>query len=165
MKKDGQAIMEFLIALVALIILFAAVVQIAIYDSVHTNAMSKARSQAGASSLNPVIGDKQPNYISRWTEGPDKVNYSVDDGMVKGQINDFKQGILSNASPDTLRVKVGRNAISSLQDDPNRLLSDFARGHDTETMDVMPILQYALGAPEEIAITCEVWMVTSGRIY
>ena len=65
----GQAMVEFVVTLVAVLVLITAILQIGQLGLLHSKTLHDARDRAGALSLLPNPTLAGPDYISDWTPG------------------------------------------------------------------------------------------------
>lgn len=163
--KSGQAIVEFVIALVAALVLFAALLQIASLSVKHNTIMNEARRKAGMHALSGGIGGRAPDYIHEWEAGPDKVNYSADDRMVRGNSAGFAYLAASAAHYRDLQGAIGPNMISSLVGDPDVVLDGLQDGHDSDSVDLVPVIRHLVYRADSIALESEVWLTELGDLY
>jgi len=158
--KNGQAIVELVVALVAVLVLFAGLLQIGLLADAHTAVMTEARRKAGMNAIAGGIGGVAPEYISRWDNGPDRVSYSMDDRCVRGSPALF--ALLAGehvAHGMQLQRTVGANAVSSLAPYPETVLSGFQSGRSSTVVPLLPVIRHLVYAQDSIGLQSEVWMV------
>jgi hypothetical protein len=166
LKKNGQAIIEFVVGLIAVLVLFAGLYQLGLLAQAHTEVMINAREEAAENVITPKLNLKQAPYISSWNDGDDEVSYSADDESINGNIGAVSAGIVVFAHPEALGQSVGPNSISALAMAPNLLMNNMQSGHDSSgPIKLLPAVQNLLYAAESIELECEVWLVTGENIY
>ena len=160
MKKGGQAIVEFVVALVAVMVLFAGLLQIGLFSRLHTDAMMEARKDAAERAVSPFAGAMSADFIAAWQDGDDEISYSKDDDAVLGQLNHFSSHIVQYAHPVELEDKRGVNLISTMSAQPSLILSALERGVAERTMDVLPVIRNMVYGDDSIEVECEVYAVS-----
>lgn len=165
MKKNGQAIIEFVVGLIAMLVLFAGLYQLGLLAHAHTEIMINAREDVAEDFFMPVVNMEPPNYIAAWNDGDDEVNYSADDESTEGNIGAVSAGITVFAHPNELAQHVGPNPVSAANVAPDLLMHGMQSGYDSVTVDVLPAVQNLLYAEESIELECKVWLVTGENIY
>ena len=78
-NNNGQAMIEFIAGLVAVLVLFAGLLQVVSLTQARTEALVSARREAGARSMSASAARLSPDYIRHILEGPDAKRYSADD--------------------------------------------------------------------------------------
>ena len=164
MKKDGQAVVEFIVAIIAVIVLVAGMIQLGLLQKAHTDVMIEARENAGKHAITPVEGDETPDYVGSWTNGSDKVNYSADDEATDGDTADV-QTIVNCANPDELENMVGDNLIKSTYDDTAQLMDGFVNGHSSSNVTLLSAVQSMWANTNSIEVKSDVWMISLGDVY
>lgn len=164
-RRNGQAVLEFIVALVAIIIVFAGLLQVGLLAKIHTDIMTEARREAGRNALNPVLGGPQHRYISEWRNGPDEVNYSADDEFESGSILLFNAEVIDRARPLELISWIGDSDVSRVHYEPFWLLCPLEHGQATRNVPLLPVIRHMAYAADSIDLECTVWMVTGGGIY
>lgn len=166
MKKDGQAIVEFVVAIVAVIVLVAAMVQIGTLSKIHTDVMAEAREEAGKHAVESLVaGSEAPDYVGSVQNGPDGVNYSADDQASPGNTFDLQSRIVDYAHPGELNDAVGDNMVTEVAASPNLAMDGFVNGHSSKTVQLLPVIQELVSASSSIEVKSDVWMVRLGDIH
>lgn len=172
-RKGGQAMIEFVIGLVGIILLTALVVFLGQIQIVDTDSLTRASGDAiGDSMGNAIASSFTP--IDDWDDGLDGRAYTKDDRADKGNFYGLRTHITSATAPggdwsgtkradgapalydDVVKVDTGTLAQSTF---------GFVSSGDSESISVPPVLQDILGLPAEITIRNEVWMPKTGGLY
>ncbi len=164
MRKDGQALVEFVVGLIAVLVLFAALIQLGLLANAHTEIMVKAREEAGVNVITPIVNMEPPDYIAAWQDGDDEISYSADDEMVLGSVG-AAAGIADFSHPDDLGQRVGLNPVSAASVAPDLLMRNMQRGYESVTVPLLPAVRNLLYADEAIELECEVWLVSGENTY
>ncbi len=164
----GQALIETVIALVALLAVFAALVQVARLGRARTEAMMEARREAGQNALSAEYAQPMPDpvFIYNWEVGDDGRSYSADDtvrGALSGTVD---TDLLAPAHPAALAARRPGNALSNLQGlNPVVTGFDFVHGRaQSERIDLMPVVRHLLYDAENIQITADAWLTWTQEV-
>ena len=163
--RSGQAMIEFVVALIAVMVLAAGLVQIGLLSKAHTDVMTEARTEAGEHAVTPVVGGTAPDYIEEWENGPDDVSYSADDESTDGDSRDIVLRMVGRARPSDLYEQIGDNPVSDLFYDPSTLMSCLVNGHSEKNVALLPVIKDMAYADDSIDVKSDVWMVKLGEIY
>ena len=163
--RSGQAITEFVVGIIAVLVITACLVQIGVMSKIHTDVMSSAREKAGYLAIAPPLLPPAADYLAKWDNGADKVNYSVDDASSPGDIGDFKARMVAYAHPADLESKVGPNKISNLDGIPLGVMDGLVEGHDSETVPLLPAVKDLVYAADWIKVESVVWMTSGVGLY
>ena len=138
--RSGQAILELVVGLIAMVVLFMGMLQIQALARAHTRALSGAREEAGADAIagSYMLRHGQPRFIQDWQAGPDQARYSQDDVAQPANPGGSVQGIVRYAHPADLRVYVPTNPVSDMADS-GRVLTDMYLTHGHEASDSIPL--------------------------
>lgn len=161
---------EFIIALVAILVLAASLLQIASLGRAHTEAMVNARREAATRALSPVSFLADAAYISDWEEGGDESRYTPDDEMVEDEGLSFQNMIVNRASPDDegwdTYDEVPQNPFSGLRGTANpSSVFGLTSGEADETVPLLPAVQNLLYDADSVNVRCEVWLTRMEGIY
>lgn len=152
---------ELVVGLVALMVIFSALLLFARLGDRHTRAMIEARAKAGQYAMSDIymLESPGPQFIYNWDEGADKKRYSADD---KAQAADptLAAAVLVNPSkPRDLEGRVPDNQISALSS--GSLLSgmNLVHGHEkTEAIELFPLEQHLLYGADSVRVEADVWL-------
>lgn len=165
--KSGQALLELVAGLVAILVLFAVIVQLGRLQRAHTETLMEARAEAGERALQEVYMSTLPGpeYIRDWAPGDDEQAYSRDDTPQLGSPGTLAQNILPIAQPQQLALYVPDNPITehstSVSMDAFSLINGTA---NSESIALLPIIQRLIYAEESISMEARVWLAWSKGI-
>lgn len=162
--RSGQAIVEFVVGIVGILILVAAMLQLGTLVREDSRTLLKARAEAGAAALGddyiaPV--SPGPRYLAGWSTGPDNAAYTRDDQSVAGNAALFSQGLLAHANPATLAQYLPDNPLTPMAD-PGALMSglSFVRGSsDSGPIPLYPITRKLIFGRSTITMESEVYLI------
>jgi len=173
-RRGGQAMVEFVVGLVALLALFAGLLQLAALTRAHTDAMAAAREQAGERALldtepAPIVAGT-PDYIRDWNPGPDRRSYSRDDRFTGGNQAFFDRVIVERAADGpsgwSILDSLPENRLTGLHCNPNPVARfGLVRGRERAGVPMISAAQELLYHAREIEIEANVWMTWMKGIY
>lgn len=162
----GQAMVEFVVALVSILVLLVGLTQVSQLGLLHSETMRKARREAGLQALQDVQNWSAPDYIRDRTPGGDSRRYSRDDGSTAANPADLSSHIIAYANPVTLQGMVPGNQVSALGNNSFPQLSlGFVRGNSMETTNLLPIVRHLIYNANSVDVQCDVWMTWTKGIY
>ncbi len=158
----GQAMIEFVVGLVAILAIAGLLFQLAQFARRHTLAMIEARERAGQAAMDDIyrLTLPGPKYIGDWQEGPDGIRYSADDTPTSANPGIVRDPFVKHVDPARLDAWVGENPISLLNTGP--VLSNFAFVHgraEAEPVPVLPVVRHLLYNKEVIDVEFNTWLV------
>ena len=167
--RQGQAIAEFAVTIVAMLVVVAGLLQIGLLSRAHTQVMQDARTEAGLQAFTaaytlPLPG---PRYILDWTPGPDGRTYSRDDEPNTTAPDAISAGVVQYAHPADLARQVPDNQLSPMQASLN-VLPAFAlvHGHkESDSIPLYPVVRRLLYNRDSITVEGDAWLVWTGGIY
>lgn len=172
--KSGQALVEFLVGIIAVLVLFAGLLQLSSLNKTHTDTMVAARREAGERAMlnlgNQMDILTNPDYILDWEEGPDTSRHSHDDVSTSADPSLFQNEIMDNAVADpahwNILDQLPGNDLSALRNSltPSAEFG-LVRGHDEETIALLPAVQHLLYSASSINVETEVWMTWTQGMY
>ncbi|NQT93610.1 MAG: hypothetical protein HQ559_12695 [Lentisphaerae bacterium] len=170
MNKKGQALIEFVVVLVAVLALTAGLLQVASLSRVQTETMVEARREAGELAMLDVDTLSAPEYIRDWEEGPDGARHTADDRFSPGDPAAFTRTVVDRA----VAVNSDWEIIEAMPDSDFQDLAGTAwpvaefglvRGYDSRTVPLLPAVQSLLYRATGINIESEVWMTRTTGMY
>jgi len=167
-QKRGQAMIEFCVGSLVLIILIAGLIQIGLLGMYRSETMQNATQRATLYSTADVFpGAVLPKYIGEMQEGNDATPYSEDDGSSSGNPAYVVQGILEHVRPSELESMVPENALSEAYHSQNVVTEyDLIQGKDVEyNIPLLPIIRKTVYAEDSIDVRSEVWMTWLKGLY
>lgn len=167
--SSGQAMIEFTIALVAIMAILAGTILINRMDWAHINTMTTARATAGALALGQVYqGSLDAKFISDWEAGADNIRYTHDDEpYLDGAAVALVGGIADKAGPAGFS-SLPTNAITRLQASPTPINEFYlVKGHESMAVDLsaIPAVSRLISGAPAISVESEAWLTWTGGIY
>lgn len=169
-RRSGQAVVEFIIALISILALAAGLLQLTALMLAHTRTMVAARQEAGEASVQPIAPLSDAEFIRDWEEGSDTVPYTSDDDVVlSSAASQFASLFAERASTDAGWAYVERSPSDGIS--PMRTLLapsslfGLVEGRDTETVPLMPAVRTLLYDAESVRVESKVWMTFCGGLY
>ena len=165
----GQAMIEFTIALVAILAVIAGTLLLNKMEWTHTRTMTAARATAGALALDIVYqGALDAKFISDWDPGADKVRYTHDDeAILDGTAISLVDNIIANAGLDAVSP-LPPNAITRLQTSPTPLNEFYlVKGGENMAVDLtaIPAVRHLISGEPSITVESEAWLTWTEGIY
>lgn len=169
-QKRGQAVIEFVISLVVLMVLFAGILQGISLSRARTETMIQARRSAGSAALQQVGVLPVPHYIGQWQVGPDETRYTRDDTFTPADPTAFQQTVINAAVAQPADWQVLEQAptrhLHRLRIHPSPVAYfGMVREVQTETVPLFSATQRLLYNATEIEIESEVWMTWTHGLY
>lgn len=165
----GQALVEFIVAIVAMIALVIGASVLNRIEWSHTQTMTKAREAAGEQALGLIYqGPLDVRFISDWETGGDGIRYTHDDeAVVDGAAPALIANLVANAELEG-EYSIPTNSISRLDSAPTPVTEFYlVKGKESMTVDLSAIPAFGRlisGAPE-ISVESQAWLVWAGGIY
>ena len=168
--RRGQAIVEFIVALVSILVLAAGLLQLTALMLAHSRTMVEARKDAGAASVQPLAPLSSPDFLKDWAPGNDAVPYTSDDRAVpSGAASQFEVLFVEHASTPAGWTQVVRSPSDRL----TLLRSSMApssyfglvEGSDGETVPLLPAVRSLLYNAGSVRVESKVWMTFCGGLY
>ncbi len=164
--RAGQALAEFVIALVVILVVFAGILQIGSLGLHQTQLMSDARGEAGNLAMMAQATLSPSDYILDRTVGPDLAPYSKDDDLVLAYAGDLQGGIVDFAHPQELQARLPNNPVSTISASPApESQFGLVRGHATRTRPLLPVITDLLYARDSIRLEGTAWLTWTTGIY
>jgi hypothetical protein len=160
--RAGQAIAEFVVGLIALVVLFMGMLQIQYLAHNHTKALNDARAQAGQDALQTpyILRYNVPRWIGDWNNGRDNVIYSQDDTVVSGNPGSVTAGIVSHAHPTDLSTYAPGNELSAAANTAT-LIDGLMLTHGRERsppVAMFPIIKHLVYDTDSITMQGDAWL-------
>jgi len=162
--QKGQAIVEFAIGLVCLLILIAALVQLGAIARRDLRNILDARARAGSAALSDVYLapiSPGPRFIRDWTDGPDRSPYTADDVPLFSNPALVSDEIIARGRPDSLASFSPQNPFSPLSD-PAAVIPGmaFVRGSSTRTvLPLLPIARRLFFGRDSLELDADVYLI------
>lgn len=169
-SESGQAMVELMVGLVALLALFAGLLQLGKLSTAQTDTLFNARREAGTRAMSTIAVSSAADYIRYWEEGDDERRYSVDDTFTDADGSAFTATVTSRAVRDNsewnIMQRMPDNPIVALRDSPAPVTQfGLLEGKDSTTVPLLPIVQHLLYDAGSIEIESKVWMPWAREIY
>lgn len=162
---------EFVVALIAIMILLAGLVQIGTLTRAHADAQTAARQEAGQLALSDLyVGAADIQYIYDWAPGGDGRRYTRDDVadafFMGSNIVASVATIVGYGEPEELEALRPGNPVSALATEPNSaLLFDLVKGEESETVDTLPAIRSLVYDQPTVTVESEVWLTWAEGLY
>lgn len=167
-SRSGQALIETIIALVALLAVFAALVQLSRLGRARSEALAAARAEAGRNAMSAAYAQPNPNptFIYDWDVGGDDRSHSADDTARNALSQTVETGLLAPAHPEDLDRRLPGNVLSGLQGlDPVVMGFDFVHGREqSDRIELLPVVRRLLYDEDDIQITSDAWLTWTREV-
>lgn len=165
-KRSGQALVELVVALVALIVIAAGLIQVSLLGVLRTRAMTEARREAGVKAMMDASSFAGPDYIADVEVGDDQTGYSRDDETSSGNVASFQAGVVRYSRPDDLGQLVSDNAFSALYNSSfPQLQFGLVDGESQESMELLPVIRTLLYQANEVEVEGKAWLTWTKGVY
>ena len=176
-SNSGQAIVEFVVAIIALLLIVTGGVFLFELNSAQRDMTTTLRAEAGHSALNGFSANSA-QYIKGWENGKDERPGTADDQAVNGQAQLFNtlagygaaddpadwdrlHNLLAEAAPDRLPP-----SFYMLRQNPMPMSSlEFVRREDSRQVAVDRFLQQFLIPSESLTVTHEIYFPSCSDLY
>ena len=172
-SREGQAMIEFVICLVGILIVAAGLLLVADLTRSDTDTLVTATGSAISDAMSLSIAASF-SPIEDWEAGRDGMRYTKDDRARMGNFGRIRNRVTSHTAPDGDWSGLRRADGASVQYDDIVKFNDgvllssafrFMRARDEATVETLPVLQSLMGLPPEITVRNEVWMPAVGGLY
>lgn len=167
MRSRGQAMVEFMIGLVAALVLLAGLIQIGQLMHAHTRTMIAARANAGrlAIARTPPLSEIA-SFISDWVPGPDRRQHTHDDiALINTNAAKLPGELVGTAHLEQL-PDAPINALSMLQTSPNPINDFFlVKGKASESVHILPIIRRLVYTHSTLEVESDTWLVWMEGLY
>ena len=169
----GQAMIEFVICIVGILIAAAGLLLLADLTRSDTDTLVAATGEAISDSMSLSIASSF-SPIEDWDEGQDGMRHTKDDRAQTGNFGRIRNRVTAYTAPDGDWSGTQHSDGSAAHYDDivqfnNGVLTAstfrFMSAEDEETVATLPVLQSLLGLPTEITVKNEVWMPSVGGLY
>ena len=161
--SGGQSMIEFVIALMVIVILVTGIAQFIELGSARGNILSSLRGDVGMKAIEGVSTGDSPDYIRDWKEGEDETRHTADDKKQPGGGATLGSDVLSRSvrdPADWFYVETARNRdILSARSGAASALG-FVHGGDSEEIDLLPAMRSLLGGKDSVTVGADLWMPT-----
>lgn len=171
--SSGQAMVEFVIGLVGVLVVTAGILLLAELDRADTETLAAASADAISDAMSGSIPSSF-TPVQDWDEGLDGMRHTKDDKAVNGNFGGIRANISSYTAPNGDWSGTRRDDGSSVKYDDIVRFNDgtltssafnFMRAHEEATVETLPVLQSFMGLPGTITVENEVWMPAFSGLY
>ncbi len=166
--KAGQAIVEFMVAILAVLAVITGIIFIGRLQLAHTQTMIEARYEVAESVLMPqAMLSYDATWLQGWNYGADERPYTADDTPIYSfSAQDVALNIANNSMLDRL-PETPENRISSFIQDsslPNLLPMVKGDRHIAVNFSYIPFLREFFGFSQSIDVRTKIYMTWSGGL-
>lgn len=163
----GQAMVEFAVALVVVLVLVAGLIQIGQLSRAQTTTMIEARAAAGRLAMAEGVPIAEPAAtISDWLTGPDQRRYTCDDAItVFGNAYTLPVELVEHTQMDAIPNEADYT-LSTLMTptwSPGNLF--MVKGEASESVAILPIIRRMVYTQPTLVVAGDAWLVWNGGIY
>lgn len=169
-NRSGQAMIEFVVGLIAVMVLFAGLIQIASLTKVDTDVMVSARREAAERAMSDPTMLSTADFIDDVLEGDDDARYSADDDHTTTSPDDFLAYIVDPSASSEAEWDI----IDDVPDNNFTLIRSSAapayelgmvHGDASDTVPLISAVQKLIYDDDAIDIESTVWMPWLRGIY
>ncbi len=154
--RVGQALMEFVVALVAVVVIVAALLQVTALSRERLRTIQEARARVATMSLSDSYATMTPaaNLLAGWTEGSDGRPMSADDQALATTADSIRGDILEIARPEALAALIPTNPVTrAMWEDPLTEAFGLVRGTArSDPVELMPVVRNLLYRADDIRV-------------
>mgnify|MGYP003288851818 FL=1 len=172
LSKKGQAMVEFVVAVVLIMLVVGGILTVANLQRADAKSMLAATSEAIDSAMGNSIPDNF-SPVKDWNNGPDGYEQTKDDKKISGSLSNVRNSITGVATPNGDWSAFSRSDGDSVVYDDIKQL-DKSGGTSTigmieaeasETAEIPPVIQRTLGVDSEVNVENQVWMPKTEGLY
>ncbi len=169
-RKQGQAMIELIIGLVAVLVLVSGLLQVASLTKNHTDAMVEARGEAGRKAVDLFGGAESGDYIKDWEAGADGKRYTRDDDFTGGSRGAFVGTIVDKAGRSQedwdIITRTPHKGMAELRSgaEPTETFG-LLHGEARRDVVLLPAVRSLLYRADSIDVESEAWMTWCTGIY
>ena len=173
LHRSGQAMVEFVIAIVGVLVVAAGILLLAELHRADTDTAVEATAEAIDDSMGSAIASSF-TPVDDWREGRDAMRHTKDDRPDRGSFSGVRARVARRTAPDGDWSGLARLDGSGARYDDIRQFSDgamdsatfrFHRGASQQTVEPLPVLRRLLGLPDAMTLRNETWMPSTGGLY
>ena len=159
----GQAMVEFVIAILAIVIVVAGFFQLMEIVGVRGDIFRSIRGEAGKKALSPSRLLDRPDYIREWREGDDEFRHTADDESETGSISvTLGSGVVEHSVTDsgdwTLLDEAVNSDLAELRGGLSAAALGLIREKETEKIELMPAMRNWIIGKDYVVVGSELWM-------
>jgi hypothetical protein len=170
--RSGQAAIELIVGLVAMLVLFAGLLQVSSLIKTHTDTMVQARTQAGEQAMleSPLL--PVPRYIRDWVPGQDGQRHTPDDRWTPANADAFADTLVEQAVAEDMDWGLWQerdakpNPVADMRSTVNQSAHfGLLRGHASSVTNLLPAIRHLVYNADTVEVSTEVWMTWTSGIY
>ncbi len=158
-RRAGQALIELIVALVAVLAIVAGLIQIGRLSLRHLDTLHEARGLVAQYAMSDTYQSMLPSgrWIQDWTEGRDRRRYSRDDSALIGSSHGLRQFVLPVARTDELAQRIPNNRLSRLQyaEQPIEEFDLVRATAESRPIPLLPVARHLLYRADTIRVEAE----------
>lgn len=168
-NQSGQALVELCIGLIAILTVFAGIIQIGRMGLARMEARVEATGTASALSMNAASTSFRliRSYIRQMDEGGDQRSYSLDDVAMPGNRDEMFDTLLAPNQPGMLNSYAPGNILAGIQN-PVDMMGETGLVRSTASennIPVLPIVRKLFIQRNTVDIDVTVWSIRTGDLY
>ncbi len=161
--RAGQAMVEFVIAILAVVIVVAGFFQLMEIVGERGKILRSIRGETGKKALSPGLLLDRPDYIREWKEGKDEFRHTADDESEDGSISvTLGAGVVEHSVPGAADWTYLDNAVNadlaSLRGGLSAAALGLVHEKETEKIELMPAMRNWIIGKEYVIVGSELWM-------
>ena len=158
---------EFMVALLVVLVLMAGLIQIGQLAHAHTRTMIDARAAAGQLAMAPTPPMSETAlFISDWVPGPDLRRHTHDDMALASSNAATLPGELVGQAHLERVPDAPSNSLATLAAAPNPAGDFFLiKGQAFESVAILPIIRRLVYAHSTLEVASDAWLVWLNGIY
>ncbi len=162
-RRAGQAMVEFVIAILAVVIVVAGFFQLMEIVGARGDIFRSIRGKAGKEALSPGRLFDRPDYIREWREGEDEFRHTADDEFERGSIAaTLGAGVVDHTVGDGAGWTYLDGAVNAdlaeLRGGLSAAALGLVREKETEKIYLMPAMKNWIIGKEYVVVGSELWM-------
>lgn len=168
--RSGQAMIEFIIALVAILAVCAGLLQVATLTKAQTDVMFDARHDAAKDMFALALPTSGADYIGHWQTGPDGKPMTADDTANSADGSEFAAKVVGKAVADAAdwpTIEEAPDATFLALRGNGAPVNQFGLigAKKSRSVDLLPAVQHLLYNADSIDVEANVWMTWTRGIY
>ena len=161
--RAGQAMVEFVVAILAVVIVVTGFFQLMDIVGRRGEIFRSIRSRAGRKALSPGLLLERPDYIREWREGKDEFRHTADDESVRGSISaTLGSGVIEHSVPAPgdwgLLDGAVNSDLASLRSGLSAAALGLVHEEESEKIQLMPAMRKWIVGKDSVLVGAELWM-------
>lgn len=167
--RGGQAMTEFIVGLLVVVILVSGTLTWIEIASARSELLGRVRGATGRSAMLGGGVAPAPPFPQTWEEGPDRRRYTADDRPVAAGAAGLRNRIVARAVRDPAdwqRIEAaGGDLLSDLRTGtPSGEAVGLVRGRESRIVVLSPALRALVYDKPEVTVAAEIWMPRMGGL-